>query len=100
MFLTRKVTADIFSTFTAHLTAATNNIASHARFLQRYVTKFETRFRQKDETYAQRNQRLDFGSRAPALFVEITVHLSTPLSRRVLLTCRSNGQRRLKTAFL
>lgn len=31
----------------------------------------------------------DMGSRAPALFVEITVHLSTPLSRRVRLTCRS-----------
>jgi hypothetical protein len=92
MFLTRNVTADIFSTFTTHLTAATNNFATHARFLQRCVTKFEARFRQKDETYAQRNQRLDLGSRA-CLFWCTYLHLS-----RVVYDSLADHSR--QTAFL
>ena len=89
MFLTRNVTADIISTFTAHLTAATNNFASDARFLQRCHKIRGLAFAKKMRLTHKEINDPDFGSRAPALFVEITVHLSAPLSRPVRLTCRS-----------
>jgi hypothetical protein len=94
MFRTRNVTAEIFSTFTAHLTAATHNFLPVARFLPRRVAKFETRLRQRHETCAQRNQRLEFDSRAPTLFIDITVLSNLHLSRVVYDSFTDQSQHR------